>query len=242
MTEEEIIKNAIEFAKRNRNRIAKELVDANRFLPSSTPISVFMAGSPGAGKTEFSKNLISLIQDFSDKTTGVIRIDPDDIRNQFPEYTGKNSYLFQSAVTYIVEKVHDLVLERKQNFILDGTFSKYDKAIFNIKRSLKRSRPVFIFYVFQQPEIAWKFTQSREEVEGRHIPKSVFIEQFLGARYVIDKILSEFKGQEFVSVYMVKKDFNSNTVEKVVRVEHNNSIDELLPIKYSKEDLEKIIL
>lgn len=242
MTEEEIQKNAIEFAKRNRNRIAKELTDTELFLQSSVPISIFMAGSPGAGKTEFSKNLIPLIQDVSDKTNGVIRIDPDEIRNQFSEYTGKNSYLFQSAVISIVEKVHDLALKGKQNFILDGTFSKYDKAVSNIKRSLKRSRPVFVFYVFQQPEIAWKFTQIREEVEGRHMPKSIFIEQFLGARYVVDRVVTEFKNQELVSVYLVKKDFNSNVVEKVVKIEGGNSIDELLPIKYSKEDLEKIII
>ncbi|MFA5000926.1 MAG: zeta toxin family protein [Candidatus Paceibacterota bacterium] len=56
---ERIRNQAIEFAKRNKNKVAKDFTDLNKYQPDEAPIAVFMAGSPGAGKTEFSKNLIN---------------------------------------------------------------------------------------------------------------------------------------------------------------------------------------
>ncbi|MBU3965346.1 zeta toxin family protein [Patescibacteria group bacterium] len=175
---------AIEFAKKNKNRIAKELTGIAKYAPDSVPISVFMAGSPGAGKTEFSKNLIKLLED--DNERRVIRIDGDEIRRFIPGYTGNNSQLFQGAISLIIEKTHDHVLHQKQSFVFDGTFSNYCKALQNINRSLAKGRPVFIFYIYQKPEVAWMFTKAREIVEGRNIPKGAFIKEFLGAKDTIN--------------------------------------------------------
>lgn len=124
MTDEEIRKSAIEFARKNKVRIAKELTDPNKYIPSARPISVFMAGSPGAGKTEYSKELIKILE--KDNERRVVRIDSDDIRSYFSDYNGNNSHLFQGAVSLIVEKMHDLVLHCSQHFVLDGTFSQKD--------------------------------------------------------------------------------------------------------------------
>ena len=63
MSPNEITKAVIDFAKKNKISIANELTDINRFPPDIRPISVFMAGSPGAGKTEFSKELIRILED-----------------------------------------------------------------------------------------------------------------------------------------------------------------------------------
>ena len=46
--------------KRNKNAIARRLTNTELYLPEENPVSVFMAGSPGAGKTESSKELIIL--------------------------------------------------------------------------------------------------------------------------------------------------------------------------------------
>src|SRR3989344_5801466 len=168
MNDEEICSKAIVFAKYNKEKIARKLTDPAIYIPDAVPISVFMAGSPGAGKTEFSKNLISILEKNNEHR--VVRIDGDEIRSLITGYVGSNSYLFQGAVSLIVEKIHDRVLHNSQTFVFDSTFSKYDKAIDNIKRSLKKKRPVFIFYVYQKPEVAWKFTEAREKTEGRNIP------------------------------------------------------------------------
>src|SRR3989344_1223698 len=153
MTDEEIRLVAIEFAKRNKISIAKELTDPTKYAPDIVPVSVFMAGSPGAGKTEFSKSLIKILE--ADEERHVVRIDGDEVRPLIPGYTGNNSHLFQGAISLVVEKMHDLVLHNKQNFVLDSTFSNYAKGADNIRRSLKKSRAVFIFYIYQKPEVAW---------------------------------------------------------------------------------------
>ena len=64
MTEQEkrLEAEALAFAKANKKAIAKRLTDPAIFLPEDEPVSVFMAGSPGAGKTETSIELLALYQ------------------------------------------------------------------------------------------------------------------------------------------------------------------------------------
>jgi hypothetical protein len=48
--EEKIIKeSAILYAKKHKKRLAKELASKAIYKPETDPVSVFMAGSPGAG-------------------------------------------------------------------------------------------------------------------------------------------------------------------------------------------------
>ena len=236
MTDDEIRTDAIVFAKRNKMRIARELTDPVKFLPEERPISVFMAGSPGAGKTEFSKSLIEVIE--RARHCNVVRIDADEIRAQIPGYVGGNAYLFQGAASLILEKVHDLVLRQKQTFILDGTLAKYEKAVQNINRSLSLERQVFVFFIYQKPEIAWQFTEAREATEGRNIPKDAFIEQFLGARSTIERIRNIFGGR--IVVFLVRKNFEKNTVEDIVEI-GQKSFDDYIGERYTKEKLEKLL-
>lgn len=224
---------AIEFAKRNKNNIARELTDPAKYPPTEFPISVFMAGSPGAGKTEFSKNLIAHLEEDSDRK--VIRIDPDDIRQYVPGYTGSNSNLFQGAISLIVEKMHDVALSQCQNFIFDGTLSKYEKAADNINRSLRKGRSVIIFFMYQRPELAWKFTVAREALEGRNIPKNVFIEQFLSARRTVNRISTEF--HEHVAIFLVQKDLEKNEVGTIVKMPPKKRVDDYIHEHYTEEDL-----
>lgn len=238
MADNDIREAAMEFAKKNKNRIAKELTDIAKYAPDSVPISVFMAGSPGAGKTEFSKNLIKILEDGKERR--VIRIDGDEIRTFIPGYTGNNSHLFQGAISLIVEKIHDYVLHQKQSFVFDSTFSKYDKSVQNINRSLVKGRPVFIFYIYQKPEVAWKFTQARENIEGRNIPKAAFIKEFLAAKDVIDKVSKDFGDK--VAIFFVKKDFEKNTVENIVKINSAGAkIDDYIKEYYTEDTLNKIL-
>ena len=238
MADEEIRVQAIEFAKRNKIRIAKELTDPAKYAPNALPVSVFMAGSPGAGKTEFSKTLVGTLE--KDHKRRTVRIDGDDLRTFFPGYTGSNAHLFQGAVSLVVEKMHDLVLHNKQNFVLDGTFANFEKAADNIQRSLRKERATFLFYVYQKPEVAWRFTQAREIAEGRNIPKDAFIDQFLGAREAVNKILIEFGGR--IDVFLVKKNFETNTVDDIVEMESGkDNIDDFIQERYTKNELEILL-
>ena len=180
---------AIKFAKANRTEIANELTDKKIYIPEKNPVSVFMAGSPGAGKTEVSKSIVSEIEGSGGK---VIRLDPDDLREQFVEYNGSNSFLFQRAVSAIVERTLDKAFSQNQSFLLDGTFSKMKIAEKNIERSLRKGRSVLIIFVYQKPELAWEFVKAREVIEGRKILPEHFIEQYFGCQTVIASLKEKY--------------------------------------------------
>ena len=117
LTEQEarIEQEALDYARAQKKAIARRLTDPEIYLPEENPVSVFMAGSPGAGKTEASIELLDKIG------APVIRIDPDELRHEFPGYSGDKAWLFQKAVSVLVDRIHDAALEQRQSFLLDGT-------------------------------------------------------------------------------------------------------------------------
>lgn len=130
-----------------------------------------MAGSPGAGKSELA---ITLSENY--ENMGII--DVDYFRMQFPDYNGNNSSLFQKAASWLVEQAFKYVVENKYSFILDATFAVpgIEKKINSV---LKKGYEISIYYVYQEPNVAWGFTKTREEIEGRVVPKSTFINAFI---------------------------------------------------------------
>jgi hypothetical protein len=214
-TEELKIQNsAIEFAKRNRTEICRRLTDKEVYIPEKSPVSVFMSGSPGAGKTEFSTDLISQLEK---NGTKILRLDPDNLRCEFEEYSGFNSYLFQPAVSLLVERSLDYIYKNKQSFLLDGTLASYGVAEKNIKRSLDKKRDVLILFVYQRPELAWQFVEAREKVEGRRIRPENFVEQFFGAQEVIESLKRKFRKK--IRVDIILKDNDGKTKN------HHSNVD-----------------
>lgn len=241
MTDDEIREDAIAYAKKKKDRIAGELTDTSIYPPEAMPMSVFMAGSPGAGKTELSKSLIEILERRSDTRHRVVRIDGDEIRRHFENYTGTNSYLFQGAISIVVDRIQDYVLKQKQTFVLDGTLFDYEKAAKNIRRSLAKNRTVIILYVYQEPAVAWKFTQAREKTEGRNIPKSAFVQGFLGARETVTRLRREF-GNE-VAITLIQRNFENDTADtESISIEPTGKqIDDYLPRRYTQDELEHIL-
>lgn len=185
--EQKQVDHAMTYARANRKGIARLLTDSSTFPQEAQPVSVFMAGSPGAGKTEASIELINSYPEWP-----IVRIDPDELRNEFPDYEGSNAWLFQSAVARIVDAVLDRVYAQDQSFVLDGTLSSYEVARKNVQRSMKHDRLVQILYVYQEPILAWGFVQAREATEGRRIQPEDFVRQYFAARQVVNRLKKEF--------------------------------------------------
>ena len=230
--EEKIQEKAINYARKNKKSIAKEFTSTEIYMPEAEPVSVFMAGSPGAGKTEASKALLSRYTN----EQMVLRIDQDELRECFEDYNGDNSWLFQSAATILVDKIHDLALDQCQSFILDSTLSSYDKAKGNIKRSLKRERFVQLIYVYQDPCFAWNFVLAREKVEGRRVLKERFIDQYYAARDVVNKLKLEFG--KAIEVDLLLKNIDGS--DKIYKA-NIDAIDNHIPEKYTKIELEEAL-
>jgi len=235
MTAEEaqIADEAMVFAKANRRAIAKRRTDTAIYPGEDDPVSVFMAGSPGAGKTEASIELLSAFQ-----TDGIhiLRIDPDELREEFPRYTGDNAWLFQRAVSILVEKMHDVALEQRQSFILDGTLSNYTVAEKNIERSLGRKRLVQILYVYQEPPSAWKFVEARESQDGRRIRPEHFVDQYFAAREVVERLKVKFGRGIKIDLLLKNLDGSNRLYQANV-----DRIENYVPEKFSREQVLKIV-
>jgi predicted ABC-type ATPase len=161
MTEEQIIT----WVKENKKRLVAEIIgDAQ---PQKAPVAIIMAGIPGAGKTEF---LTHAAAAFSD----IVMIDLDDIASKIDGYQPKNYYKYRKAANILVSAVLDKTLKNKYNFALDGTFSHRQGAQ-NIERALRRDFMVGLFFVAQNPKLAWNLTQARRLETGRPIEREGFI-------------------------------------------------------------------
>lgn len=228
VAEIEISEEALRFARSNKKSIARRLTDKAIYPSEESPVSVFMAGSPGAGKTEASVALINLFAD-----TPILRIDPDELRNEFATYNGANSWLFQRGVSILVEKMIDHALDQRQSFLLDGTFSNLTVAKRNVERSLKKGRFVQILYVYQNPMLAWEFVKAREEAEGRRIRKEHFIEQYFAARDVVNALKLEYGSSIHVDL-LIKHIDNSGRLYKA----GVDKIDYHIPEQHTWADLE----
>ena len=196
---------------------------------------MFMAGCPGAGKTEFSKSIIPELQK-RDPSSQVVRIDADDIRKFLPMFRGANSSEIQRAASIGVDKIFDHVVKYRQNCIMDGTFAKYEVARMNIVRSIRHDRKTGIFFIYQEPEVAWDFTKKREALEGRNIPKKAFIEAFFASKKNVNKIKSEFKNQ--VELHIIIKNKANEAGKSIFNA---REIDKVLGSEYTIGSLENIL-
>ena len=89
--------------------------------------AIFMAGSPGAGKSEVALGLVNSYHKH-------LIIDADEFRLQFPEYNGSNSSLFQKASSWLVDQAFKYVINHGYSFILDATF-----AILSAEKNITRA-------------------------------------------------------------------------------------------------------
>lgn len=238
MTPEEKLfsEQAKTYIRAHRKALSRVLTDITKHPSEDMPVSVFMAGSPGAGKTETSKAYLKQFEEVNIKgevTYEILRIDPDEYRALIPGYTGGNSWLVQSAVSLLVERVLDDALKQKQSFLLDGTFANAEKSLDNIARSLKKERFVQILYVYQEPSLAWEFVLAREAVEGRKIPFARFAHQFVAAQNSVQQAIERFGDQIQVEV-LVKPIDNS---ERHIHYSSVRRLKDVVPCDLGVEEI-----
>ena len=219
--------DSLAYAKKHKKDFTKNVISGKSIVSDKN--AIFMAGSPGAGKTEFATS-ISLL----DKNLCII--DADIFRSQFPSYNGANSSDFQKGSAWLVDHVFTFLLKKGYSFILDGTLS-ISKSYQNIERAVNRGYAVQVFYVHQDPTVAWEFTKKREKIEGRFVPREQFINAYLMSRKSIIKIKKDFG--EKIELNIVFKNYQN----KVAEVSYDTQSPELiLPESYKREELEEILL
>lgn len=241
MSDLEISEQAIEFVKKNKKTIIEKFASAQIYKPCAEPETFFMAGSPGAGKTETSKDFIAKAEEEINQKLGtvdeykIVRIDGDEIRNMLPGYTGDNSDLFQRAISSGVSKLVDYCFSKKLNMLVDGTFAS-PNSIENIDRAIKHKRSTNIIYVYQDPLKAWELTRARQAKDGRIIPLEAFVDSFFLAKENINKV-KETWGDK-VQLDYAERDFETDLIKYEINI---GNLDNYLKLKYNKTSLTEAI-
>lgn len=259
--EERIRDESVLFIKQNQQRLIETFIIRKKPVPIGYA-TMFMAGSPGAGKTEFSRRLPIRLKDFSGidrilRSSGFdpdlyeslfIRIDVDEIREFIPQYiktdvvagTVGNAHVVNKAATTGLDILRKYCLKNKVAFLHDGTFSNYSTMRDIIKKSLKVGRDVQIYYIYIDPITAWKFTQAREYLEGRNILKENFVNQFFLSQENVSLAKHEFGDN--VKIHCILKnsennlekiEFNITYIDKFLEEQHNSGLLK----KYSRDEL-----
>lgn len=231
----QIASKARNYIKANKLKLCQKFASLDEYPPVKNPTAYFMAGSPGAGKTEFSKSFIrELIE--KEPTRRIVRIDADEVRDFIPFYDKSNAYRVQGAAALGVEKLLDCALHNNQDFVLDATFADYEKSHKNITRSLNKNRKVGVLYLYQDPVIAWEFTKKRETLEGRKIPLDIFINAFFAAKENVNKIKAEFGDK--VELWLIIKNLEQGIEKTYFNIDN---VDSYLKIDYNSQSLRKKI-
>jgi len=234
-----IAEDAIREVKNRKKEFIKTFADPTKYLPVENPFTIFMAGSPGAGKTEFSNKFDPTLFKYDD-SVAIVRIDADEIRGLLPQFNGTNSDEVQRATTIGMEKIFDHIQKHDQNAIVDTTFSNFKKASENVRRSLKHKRKVGIFYIHLDPQVAWIYTLFRQEKEGRSVAKDFFIESYFKAKENVDRVKKLFPE---VEVNLIEKGLTGNKNNPIkTSVKFNiDKIDNHIRLVYNRVELESVI-
>ncbi len=217
------------WANANKKRIAREFIRRISNVPNPSPVGIFTAGLPGAGKTEFTVELLKGI------TTKPLRMDMDEIAQLIEGYKPEIADKLRGGASIILSRIYDEVLKNKLDFVFDGTFA-HARALHNLDRALSHGYTIKIYYIHQTPTIAWQFTKDRELVEHRAIDRAGFVDTYLSLKENLKTLRSKYKD---VTISLVVKDENNQVGRIVEDVE--NLFDHLPPF-LSKTNLESDIL
>lgn len=228
---------AYHFAKKNKKKIIEQFI-AKNIIGNKNPEFIFMAGAPGAGKTEYSKNLMKTLQE-KVETNGIVRIDADEIRKIFKDmgYDGKNSDDYKRGCIKGIEILFDQCIKNKYHTIIDSTFSSFNVVSKNIQAAIKIKATVTLIYLYQDPTVAWGFTKLREKEEGRSISKEFFISSLFQSIANVDRIKKEYGDK--ITVWLVEKNIKNQDENVTINID---KLDNYIKIKQDSESLNKILI
>lgn len=151
--------------KSNQAKVLKQFF--SDFPGTDVKVAFFMAGIPGAGKTEFAESTIR------EEQPVFIPIEHDKLVEYIDTYKPENYYNFRKAGSALVTLVFEEVIKNGHAFIFDGTLS-HENGSRNIKKAINAGYDVYVVYIVQDAKVAWQLTKARELVKKRSIQKKRF--------------------------------------------------------------------
>ena len=198
MVDEKIIEQAAQWMRENTDRVLRSIVLDQE--PRTARKCIFMAGSPGAGKTE-TVHRLRLRERF-------VVLEADEIRILNPFYRKTtdnekgNAHLIQKAASIGLDYCRKYCIDNDIAFVQDTTFSNRG-SVDLVRKLVKTGWRVTIIFVFQSVQRAWEFTKIREAKEGRSIPAESFARSFANVVENIQRLQEKCPG---IHISLVVKD------------------------------------
>jgi predicted ABC-type ATPase len=218
----------------------KRVIDAclKKHSPRKSKVAIFMAGIPGAGKTEFVRNLTpDLLRD-------LVIIEHDQLVEYIDGYLPENYYVFRKAGSTLVTELFKESLKQGYSFIFDGTLS-HDNGYRNIEKAIKKDYKVAVIYIHQDIKSAWQLTRDRELVKKRSIEKEGFINTSSAINASLRKIFGKFSDEAGFTMWIIKKNGmpgyeNSEFIlyDNVDMKDSKKAIETVLNEEYNVKELE----
>lgn len=215
--------------KKNRGAIlAKFFGD---FSHSNSRVAFFMAGIPGAGKTEFAEQVIH------NSLPLLVPLEHDKLVEYIDGYLPENCYNYRKAGSILVTEVFSHCLKNGYGFIFDGTLS-HENGIRNVKKALKAGYTVYVVYIVQDAKLAWELTQARELVKKRAIEKRGFLETCTKINENLRSIFRAFKDQPKFNFWVINKGgelshTNATAIIHDVHLDRAEEIEKALKADYN---------
>lgn len=217
----------------SKKKFVAEFIKKSGAKTTPNPAAIFMAGLPGAGKTEFSKELIKNIGG-----TKAVRIDMDEIASKIKGYRPEEADQYREPATKLLNGIYDEVLKNHLEFIMDGTFGSKN-SLKNVERALRHNYSIRIVYIEQDPRLAWEFTLAREKVEHRAIDINGFISAYFNTIENLIKVEPLIANNNKITMDIITKDKNNKIDSWIPNIK--NGIDIVLKTNYNKNTLRKYI-
>lgn len=224
--------NSNEWAKKMAIFLQEEIENSH---PENYQISdnfipvIFLAGAPGAWKTEW-------IDSFPGVENYIV-LDTDKYRTLFNGYTWTNAHEFHQYASRVMDRMYSYCIKKWYNVIMDGTFSNSQKVAENIAQCDKKCLSFSIVLVVQDPVISYLYTKKREQEKSRSVPREAFIQKFFSSIKMVRDIFEKYPN---IILFITKK---RKTHPKFtdLRAKDILQFDKLTNIRYTEEELDKIL-
>lgn len=146
---------------------SKKNVEAATPRDGEPPRVLFMGGRGGSGKGTLLHS--GKLGDFPDRA---IKIDPDTIKGELPEYKGWNAAQVHEESGYIANRIDEFARSKRLNVVHDATMANGETIGRRITQFKKDGYAVEGHYVHAAPEVAARRAVKRfaQEENGRYVP------------------------------------------------------------------------
>lgn len=155
-------------------RIVAQASAAGRCVHGQAPIALFSAGPPGAGKTTWLRqHAPGLLERLS------LRIEPDVLRTELPEYKGWNAVATQAETGDLVTALlRSIGQPCRVNVLYDATMSRPDRYLQLIPRLRQLGYRIHIVEITVPEALSQQRALDRYQSSGRYLPAAVIHEDY----------------------------------------------------------------